>query len=153
VRLAWSASLRHLEKLYGTSLLNWTWGHTHTLTHHHPLGQQVPLNWLFDVGPLVVTGGRDVPDNFSQAVGPGPWSATYGPSTRRIIDFAKPQSALGIGPLGQSGIQFDRHYADQAEKFALGGYSIMHTDEADVQRQTRSTLVLRPPSGASQTTQ
>ncbi len=68
----------------------------------------------------------------------------YGPSTRRLIDFAEPGRALGINPVGQSGALFDRHYADQAQDFVAGRYQPMLLNPADVQAAKRSSLVLQP---------
>jgi len=145
LRLAWSNTLRHLRDLYGTSLMDWTWAHTHTLTHVHPMGMQRPLSWLFNVGPFAVPGGRETPNNLSGPVGPAPWAVRYGPSTRRIIDFAVPEKSVGINPLGQSGVLFDSHYADQAERFVQGEYVRQYLSAADLAAHTQSTLVLRPP--------
>jgi penicillin amidase len=144
VRISWTKTLKHLQNLYGTSLLDWTWGKTHTLTHGHPLGTQKPLHLLFNSGPFSVPGGRETPNNLSSDVGPAPWAVSYGPSTRRVIDFAQPGKAQGINPMGQSGILFDRHYADQAERFVAGIYVPQHLTSADVQAHTQSTLTLQP---------
>lgn len=144
VRVAWTKTLKHLQNLYGTSLLDWAWGKTHTLTHGHPLGMQKPLHLLFNVGPFSVPGGRETPNNLSGDVGPAPWAVSYGPSTRRVIDFAQPGKAQGINPVGQSGVLFDRHYADQAERFAEGLYVPQHLTPNDVQANTKSTLTLQP---------
>ncbi len=142
IRLAWSRTLQHLQGLYGSSLLDWTWANTHTLTHGHPLGLQKPLNLLFNVGPFSVPGGRETPNNLSERVGPAPWAVSYGPSTRRVIDFGAPDKSLGINPVGQSGVLFDRHYSDQAQRFAEGSYARQRTAAADVQSHTESTLTL-----------
>jgi len=77
-------------------------------------------------------------------VGPAPWKVKYGPSTRRVIDFAAPDKAVGGNPVGQSGVLFDRHYQDQAERFAEGIYEEQYLSERDVQAHTRSTLTLEP---------
>ncbi len=77
-------------------------------------------------------------------VGPAPWSVIYGPSTRRLIDFAAPDRSLGINPVGQSGVLFDAHYADQASDYIQGRYQPQHSGEADVAAHTRSTLRLLP---------
>jgi penicillin amidase len=69
---------------------------------------------------------------------------SYGPSTRRVIDFADASKAVGINPLGQSGVLFDAHYRDQAQAFIDGGYVAQHLAEADVAANTRSTLTLAP---------
>jgi penicillin amidase len=144
VRVAWSNTMQHLQKLHGTSLLDWTWANTHTLTHVHPLGMQKPLNWLLNVGPFSVPGGRETPNNFSGKVGPAPWAVSYGPSTRRVIDFGSPGKSVGINPLGQSGVPFDSYYADQAERFAQGGYVRQRLYPADIASHTESTLTLSP---------
>ncbi len=144
LRLAWVATLRHLESLYGKDLTQWTWGKAHTLTQVHPLGMQKPLDRIFNVGPFAVPGGRETPNNMSYSLGPAPWAVTAGPSTRRVIDFAKPGEAQGINPLGQSGVYGDAHYDDQVDRF-VAGYSVpQHLLAADVKASTQSTLTLRP---------
>jgi len=105
---------------------------------------QQPLKWLLNVGPFDVGGAREVPNNLSLPIGPAPWHVVYGPSTRRIIDFADPGQARGINPVGQSGVPFDEHYQDQAAAFAVGGYMQEYLNESDVAVNTRSTLTLRP---------
>ena len=93
-RIAWAATYKHLSGLYGSTLLDWRWGAAHTLTHNHPLGQQKPLDRLFSTGPLAAPGGREIPNALGSSIGPAPWAVTYGPSTRRLIDFADPTPAL-----------------------------------------------------------
>lgn len=141
---AWHASYEHLRDLYGSSLLKWAWGQAHTLTHKHPLGQMAPLHLAFNVGPFAVPGGRETPNHFSGSIAPAPWAVSYGPSTRRVIDFARPQHSVGGNPVGQSGVLFDRHYSDQALRFAEGIYEAQYLAWDDVQAHTRSTLSLRP---------
>ena len=144
MKVVWTNTLAHLNTRLGTSLLEWPWGKTHTLTHAHPLGMQKPLDMLFNVGPFAVPGGRETPNNLSGDLGPAPWAVSYGPSTRRVIDFADASQAVGINPLGQSGVLFDKHYADQAERFVEGFYVPQYLSEADVKTHTKSTLRLRP---------
>ncbi|WP_296221946.1 penicillin acylase family protein [Pseudomonas sp. UBA2684] len=144
VKAAWQASLAHLRKTLGDDSSNWQWGTAHTLTHNHPLGQQKPLDRLFNVGPFAAPGGHETPNNLSHKVGPAPWSVVYGPSTRRLIDLADANTALGSNPVGQSGVLFDRHYSDQAEAYIAGQYQPQHLSEADVAANTRSTLTLLP---------
>ncbi len=143
-RIAWVATYKHLSDLYGTTLLEWRWGSAHTLTHKHPLGRQKPLNMLFNVGPFQVPGGRETPNNFGGDVGPAPWAVSMGPSTRRLIDFATPDQSLGGNPVGQSGVLFDKHYKDQAERFAEGIYEHQYLSARDIKAHTESTLTLEP---------
>lgn len=141
VRQAWQRSLAHLRELYGSDPADWQWGKAHTLTHNHPLGQQKPLNLLFNVGPFAAPGTHEVPNNLSAKIGPAPWPVNYGPSTRRLIDFADAGQALTINPVGQSGVPFDRHYSDQAEDYVQGRY---HKAQMGV-IPASSTLRLVPP--------
>lgn len=144
VRAAWGATLSHLRQLLGPDSQAWTWARAHTLTHEHPLGKQAPLDKLFNVGPLPVAGGQEMPNNMSQRLGPAPWAVHHGPSTRRVIDFADPSQALGSNPVGQSGVWGDAHYRDQAEAHAQGRYRQEYLAERDVAAHTRSTLLLKP---------
>jgi penicillin amidase len=73
---------------------------------------------------------------------------TYGPSTRRLIDFADPAHSLTVNPVGQSGVLFDRHYDDQAEAYIEGLYYQAHLNDEEVTANTRSTLKLLPARGA-----
>ncbi len=144
LRLAWSNTLKHLASLYGEDSEKWTWGKAHTVTHGHPLGRQKPLNLLFNVGPFAAPGGRETPNNLSNAIGPAPWEVSYGPSTRRVIDFADAGKAVGINPVGQSGVLFDKHYADQSVRYSQGQYVPQHLSAADVKTNTASSLTLQP---------
>lgn len=144
LQLAWRAAITHLESTLGKTPASWVWSKVHTLTHPHPLGQQKPLDLLFNIGPLDAPGGREVINNLSFPVGPAPWAVGYGPSTRRLIDFADASKGLGINPVGQSGVLLDPHHHDQAEAYVAGRYQPMHLSPADVAAHTRSTLVLQP---------
>jgi len=144
VRRAWKATVAHLQATLGPDSGTWRWDAVHTLTHEHPLGRQKPLNRIFNVGPFPVPGGHEVPNNFAQRNGSGPWPVVYGPSTRRLIDFARPQEALGVNPVGQSGVWPDAHYADQAALLAQGRYRREWLDEADVRAHSNGLLVLKP---------
>ena len=144
VLAAWNKSLEHLSNTLGADTANWQWGKAHTLTHAHPLGQQKPLDKLFNVGPFAAPGGHETPNNLSHRMGPAPWPVGYGPSTRRLIDFGDPSHSLGVNPVGQSGVLFDQHYQDQAQDYIKGQYYQQHFSEADVAANTKSTLQLVP---------
>jgi penicillin amidase len=144
LKVVWRATIDHLQATLGKNPTDWGWGKAHTLTHGHPLAAQKPLDRLFNVGPFAAPGGRETPNNLSSAIGPAPWAVSYGPSTRRLIDFADASKALGINPVGQSGVLFDAHYKDQAQTYIEGGYMPQHLSAADVKANTRSTLTLTP---------
>jgi penicillin amidase len=144
VKMAWHATVSHLKSLYGVNPDEWMWGKAHTLTHEHPLGRQPPLDMLFNVGPFAAPGTHEVPNNLSARITTAPWPVTYGPSTRRRIDFADPAHALGINPVGQSGVLFDKHYSDQAAAYVKGEYMPERFSEGDVAGNTKSVLQLVP---------
>lgn len=144
LKIVWQATLAHLRNKLGTNPTDWGWGKAHSLTHTHTLASKKPLDWLFNVGPFAAPGGRELPNNLSSPIGPAPWAVTYGPSTRRLIDFADPAHALGINPVGQSGVPFNRHYQDQAQTYIEGGYQPQYLSASDIADHTRSTLTLRP---------
>jgi penicillin amidase len=144
LKAAWAATLVHLRKTLGSDPAGWQWSKAHTLTHVHPLGRQEPLDRIFNVGPFAMPGARETPNNQASLIGPAPWAVVYGPSTRRLIDFADAGQSLGINPVGQSGVWPDRHYADQAKDYAKGLYRPQHLGERDVASHAKSTLMLRP---------
>ncbi|MEZ1317584.1 penicillin acylase family protein [Pseudomonas fluorescens] len=144
VKAAWQASIAHLKLTLGADFAQWQWGKAHTLTHAHPLGQQKPLDRIFNVGPFAAPGTHEVPNNLSAKIGPAPWPVTYGPSTRRLIDFADPTHSLTVNPVGQSGVAFDRHFDDQAEAYVEGLYFQAHLNDEEVAANARSTLKLLP---------
>ncbi|RRV28034.1 penicillin acylase family protein [Pseudomonas sp. o96-267] len=141
---AWRASLDHLRSVLGNDPAAWTWSRGHTLTHSHPLGQQQPLAWLLNVGPLAAPGGHETPNNLSHKVGPAPWPVVYGPSTRRLVDLGDADKALGGIPVGQSGVPFDAHYGDQATAHVTGEYQPQHLSDDDVKANSQATLQLLP---------
>ncbi|WP_458726042.1 penicillin acylase family protein [Pseudomonas gregormendelii] len=144
VKVAWQASLAHLRNTLGADFAQWQWGKAHTLTHGHPVGQQKPLDQVFNIGPFAAPGTHEVPNNLSAKIGPAPWPVTYGPSTRRLIDFADPAHSLTVNPVGQSGVPFNSHYEDQAEAYIEGVYFQAYLNEEEVAANTRSTLKLVP---------
>ncbi|MGF6556829.1 penicillin amidase [Pseudomonas sp. S30_BP2TU TE3576] len=148
VKAAWQASIAHLKTALGADFTQWQWGRAHTLTHGHPLGQQKPLDLVFNVGPFAAPGSHEVPNNLSAKIGPAPWPVTYGPSTRRLIDFADPAHSLTVNPVGQSGVLSDSHYDDQAEAYIEGMYFQAHLNDEEVAANTRSTLKLLPARAA-----
>ncbi|RJG12612.1 penicillin acylase family protein [Pseudomonas cavernicola] len=144
IKTAWQATLAHLRNQFGAEPSGWAWGKLHTLTHNHALGQLKPLDRLFNIGQFAAPGGHEMPNNLSHKIGPAPWAVFYGPSTRRLIDLDDPTRSLGINPLGQSGVPFDAHYADQAEVYIQGLYQPQHVREEEVAAHSQGVLRLIP---------
>ena len=144
VAKAWAATLARLQQVAGADRGAWTWGRLHQLTHEHALGRKAPLDRVFNVGPFAVPGSHEMPNNMAARLDDAPWRVAYGPSTRRVIDFADVATALGSNPVGQSGVWPDRHYADQALDHAQGRYRRQWFAESDVAAHARSTMRLLP---------
>lgn len=140
---AWRSSIAHLENTVGKPA-HWQWGRVHTLTFVHPLGRSPWLAPLLNIGPLPAMGGREVPNNLTHDLTPAPWTVTYGPSIRRVIDFAAPQQAQASIPLGQSGHRLDPHYADRVEDYMAGRYQPQWLDDTDISQHTQSRLQFLP---------
>ncbi len=98
------------------------WGKRGTLRHRHPLGHSPALAALLEGPALPITGSKRAINNMAYQYGQAVPVATFGPSTRRLVDVGAPHSAYAISPLGQSGIPFSPHFADQAERYAKGDY-------------------------------
>jgi len=67
-----------------------------------------------------------------------------GASARQVFDLSDPNNTRSVLPPGQSGQVFHRNYDDQVPVWLNGSYRIIPMDEADVNRQARLVLMLRP---------
>ena len=144
VLLALQQAVASLSRQLGNDPQQWHWGRLHTLTHGHALGTVKLLSPIFDVGPFPVGGGRDSLDNQYFRFEADGFPVRSGPSTRRIVDLSDPAGAIGINPVGQSGVLLDRHHHDQAALYLAHRYRPMWLDEADVTRHAEGVLRLEP---------
>lgn len=118
------------------------WGHLHTIEYRHPLGRSFPLNKILNLGPYPMPGSyNDINNNKMRAMG-GDFSVVAGPSTRRIIDFANPQTSWGINPIGVSGHMLSPFYKDQVQLFLEGKYRPQLMNEKDIQQLKTHELLL-----------
>ena len=109
------------------------------------MGQVEALHPYFNVGPFKLSGSDENLNNLGfPLTEDGIFNVTFGPSTRRIIDFADVGSSESILPTGQSGNIFSEHYKDQAEMYADGKWRLMLFDEEDMKDQGFRKLTLVP---------
>lgn len=122
-----------LEKRFGEDTNEWKWGKLHTLEFVHPIGRVKPLNYIFNLGPYPAPGATQEVNNQKVTSFKGDFAVTAGPSTRRIIDFARPEKAWGILPIGNSGHLLSPFYNDQVQLFLEGKYreELLDLDEGD----------------------
>jgi penicillin amidase len=139
---SWDKAIAVLNKDLGSDWQQWQWQRRHTLTLNHALSRAPLLSHLFSIGPAPVDGSHAVPNNLSQKFSSGEQPVIYGPSTRRLIDFAKPERSQGILPAGQSGNPFDQHYDDQFETYVRGGYRQQILDIDSI--KGKQPLILMP---------
>lgn len=141
---SWFEAIEKLMQVGGDEPAKWTWDNFHTVEYVHALGRKKPLDKIFNIGPFKSEGSRDVPNYQGFRIGPPPFKAYIGPSTRRIIDFADPDHSLGINPTGQSGYFFDPHFDDQAKLYMAGKYRPQLMDKKEIEKATASELKLTP---------
>lgn len=123
---------------------DWKWGKLHTVTFNHPIGKFFPLNKIFNVGPFPAGGGITQINNMGHGAALGlSMDVTYGPSTRRLVDFSDTSLSYGILPTGNSGHPTSKHYNDQVEMFLNNKYrdQIMNMDEVKKRKHTKLSLL------------
>lgn len=141
---AWHESVKFLSKKYGNSLDEWTWENEASVIYEHPLGNQVPLDMIFNVGPYPIRQAMETINNTSLKQVGDDLKITMGPSTRRIIDFGDIENSWGILPTGQSGVVGDIHYDDQALDYSLGIFRHHYITEKQVRDNLEGELVFNP---------
>ena len=141
---AFKATLDHFESKFGSDYrTKISWGELHTLEHDHPFGAIEMLRPYFNVGPLNAPSGVEVLNNIGYSMdGDSEYNATFGPSTRRIVDFSDIDNSRSILPTGNSGNIFSPHYKDQAEMYVKGEFRPMLLTREKIEQLGRK-LVLK----------
>lgn len=142
---AFSTAVSELEKKYGADIKKWTWSEVCKLELVHPIGMKKPFNLVFNIGPFPVPGGYEVVNIFGCDTGKHDYKVKWGPSTRRLIDYADAgSSSLSILPAGNSGNFLSPYYSNQAEMYLRGEYrGVVYTEE-QIQEERRHELVMLP---------
>lgn len=128
----------------GEDVADWNWGRLHELEFKHPFGYLPLLGSVFNIGPFPVSGGAQQVNNMLYNGGGLNFDVIAGPSTRRLVDFAKPNQVYGILPTGNSGNFMSPHYDDQAAMFVAGKYRVLHSTPEAVEEHAVATLVFGP---------
>ncbi|WP_231839131.1 penicillin acylase family protein [Bdellovibrio bacteriovorus] len=120
------------------------WGELHTVEYKHPLGRSFPLDHFFNLGPYPMPGAyNEINNNKMRGLG-GDFQVVAGPSTRRVIDFARPQTSWGINPIGISGHMLSPFYKDQVQMFLDGKYRPQYMAAEDIEKNKKYELTLTP---------
>lgn len=141
------AAVAGLGKNHGSSIKDWRWGNIHTIEYEHPIGMQKPMNLLFNIGPFPAPGGYEVINIFGVDKGARNYKVTYGPSTRRLIDYDDLSKSYTILATGNAGNFMSPHFDDQAQMYLKGEYRIVNFTKEQIKANKRHELVLEPAAG------
>lgn len=138
---AFDLTIKQLSKSWGDDYTQWKWGAAHQLNHKHALGDVISF---LNVGKFPVSGANEVLNNMGYTYEAIPQQTIlFGPSTRRIIDFADIRNnSWSILPTGQSGNYFSPYYDDQAQMFVQGEFRKMEMNHSII-KQSKNKLVLK----------
>ncbi len=143
---AMTAATAELTKKLGDDPAGWRWGAIHTLyLQNQSFGTSGigPIEWLFNYGPVGVSGGSNIVD----ATGWDP-SAGYEvnavPSMRMIVDLSDLDASRWIQLTGESGHAFSGHYHDQFDLWRTGKTLPMRWGEAAIKASCVDTLTFTP---------
>lgn len=144
VTAAFRETVKYLSGRFGEDVKNWEWMNVHTLEHPHPLGTVDILKPLFNVGPFAVSGSDMVVNNQGFPFSKDKlFNVSFGPSTRRIIDFSNINNSESVLPTGQSGVPFSDHYDDQADIYVKGEWRPVYLSREKIEAEATS-LILKP---------
>lgn len=144
ITAAFKESVGYLSERFGNKAEGWTWAKVHTVEYSHPLGSVDLLRSIFNVGPFALSGSEMVVNNLGFPYNEEKlFNVSFGPSTRRIIDFSDIDNSESILPTGQSGVPFSKHYNDQAEMYVNGKWRPVYLSDEKVKANS-TVLVLKP---------
>lgn len=124
---------KSLTKQLTPDMESWAWGKVHQLEFVHPIGRKKPMDKIFNLGPFPVPGGNEVVDKEAFVYGDdAKYQVISGPAMRLLMDFSKPNAAIGVIPTGQSGNFMSPHYSDQLQLFLNGKYRPQINRRADI---------------------
>jgi penicillin G amidase len=143
---ALGAVVKALRSKWGEDPNGWAWGKIRPVVLKHPVGEQKPMDKVFNIGPI--TWGGD--SNTIAQTSVDPLDPTSNPafisSLRMVADVGNWEGCRWILPSGQSGNPLSPHYEDQLPMWKAGtGVPIAWSPEA-VEKAAVETLRLVPLS-------
>lgn len=136
--------VRELAHGHGTDPAGWAWGHLRPLTLEHPLGARLPLDRVFNLGPMPMGGDSNTPMQASSGPIRPFGNAGFLANTRCVFDLGDSAASRFSLAGGQSGNPFSPHYRDLFELWRRGSGVPIAWTAAEVVATTRDTLVLEP---------
>ncbi|MFD3579673.1 penicillin acylase family protein [Streptomyces sp. NPDC058644] len=147
-----AAAVEELTGLLGADPAAWSWGALHHAHPHHPIAALLDgaaPEWA-SVGPAPRGGSGDTVG--AAAYGAG-FRQTAGATFRLVVDVGSWDDSVAMNSPGQSGVPGSPHYDDLFASWAAdGSFPLLYSREA-VEKHTRRTITLRPPTAAAQAAQ
>jgi penicillin amidase len=132
-----------LRSKFGDDPNDWKWGDVRPLTLRHALGEQKPLDRIFNIGPIRWSGDFST---VSQSGAP-PLNPLGNPSAiaslRMAVDVGNWDASRFSLPGGQSGNPVSPHYGDQVGPWSTGtGVPMPFSEEAVAEATTRALFLV-----------
>jgi penicillin G amidase len=146
LKLALQQSVEFLKRELGPQMKDWKWGRLHQLTFEHVLGEQKPLDRVFNIGPFPIGGdGNTIWSSFTSLSDLQRRPMT-GPPFRFIADLGDLDHCWGLLIPGQSGHLASPHHADGIRPWFEGDYHPMLFRRDELEQNLVARLVLTPAS-------
>ncbi len=144
---ALTVAVRRLREQGGADPEQWAWGRLRPLILHHAVGEQAPLDRIFNLGPFPWGGDANTVAQAASLPTDPMGNPPFIASLRMVVDVGNWEASRFVLPGGQSGNPLSPHYDDQLPLWRRGeGVPIAWSPEA-VERATRQVLELRPSHG------
>ena len=131
---------KYLNREFGSSKKEWTWGRLHQTQYSHNPFSEVPyLKPLFHQS--IENGGDKYTLNVASHKASNPFHRTHNPSLRMLIDLADWKRQRWILGTGQSGNLLSPHYDDQMQSHRDGEYLVVDFGDLEMEGVV---LILKP---------
>jgi penicillin G amidase len=141
---AFKQAVKVIKSKLGENIEEWQWGKVHTVEYVHPLGEQTPVNLLFNIGPFAAPGASDVINNLGTSIAEDNYEIFIGPCPRRLIDYGDLSKSYAALPTGNSGNFLSPHYDDQAEMYIGGEYRTINFTSEQISKNKRHEMIFMP---------
>jgi penicillin amidase len=133
-----------LRQDYGGDPERWAWGGVRPLTLRHSVGEQAPLDRVFNLGPFPWGGdantiGQAATDPIDPAA-----DIFFIASLRIVVDVGNWEASRFVLPGGESGNPLSPHYDDQLPLWQRGEGVPIAWSPQRVEQVAESVLRLRP---------
>jgi penicillin amidase len=145
VETAFDTTINQLMRQFGPNPDKWLWKKVHTIEIEHILGNQKPLDRIFNIGPFPTRGGIETVNNQSFELNEhGIYKVNLAPALRRTLDFADPENGYNISPSGQSGNFMSRYYHDQTKMYVNGLSRKEMMNRKEIEKNYSSKMTFLP---------